>query len=251
MAVVPGVHRANDGDVIDDARRVRQQFRYLGAAATVPGELPRTAEELLAGTIDEAENDIAGVILAVVLAQLRLGIEQIDMRRTAVHEQRDHRRRLRREVRLPRLQIQRQVFAGLLGNFGEGVVALEEMRQGERADAEGGTAQEFTPSRDGRINPHRGTRWRIEAAGTGRSMPPVRVFLPLAAWMHGALTIEEAAGRGRVRPARSAADRRVARPSRDASITLGRCLTAGRRFAQQAGGRSGRPAGERNRCSSA
>ena len=56
MAVVPGVHRADHADVVDDAGRVRQQLRDLGAALAVLGELPRAAEELLAGPVDEAED---------------------------------------------------------------------------------------------------------------------------------------------------------------------------------------------------
>ena len=69
--------------------------------------LPRAAEELLAGPIDEAELDVAAVIGAAVPRQLGLGIEQIDVRRPAVHEERDHRLGFWRKVGLPREQVER------------------------------------------------------------------------------------------------------------------------------------------------
>ena len=65
----------------------------------VLGELPGAAEQLLARPVDEAEDDVAAVLGAVVPGQLGLGVEQVDVRRPAVHEQRDHRRRLGGEVR--------------------------------------------------------------------------------------------------------------------------------------------------------
>ena len=71
VAVVPGVHRADHADVVDDPGRVGQQLGDLGAALAVLGELPGAAEELLAGPVDEAEDDVAAVFGAVVLATAR------------------------------------------------------------------------------------------------------------------------------------------------------------------------------------
>ena len=117
VAVVPGVHRADDGDVIDDAGNFGEQLRDLGAALAALFELERTAEEFFAGPVDEAEDDVAAVIGAAVLRQLGLGIEQVDVRRAAVHEERDHRVRFGGEVRGAGPQVERQVFARL-ADFG-------------------------------------------------------------------------------------------------------------------------------------
>ena len=71
VAVVPGVHRADDADVVDDPGRVRQQLGDLGAALAVLGELPRAAEQLLARPVDEAVVHVAAVVRAAVLASVR------------------------------------------------------------------------------------------------------------------------------------------------------------------------------------
>ena len=136
MPIVPGVHRADHADVVDDARRRRKQFRDLGAALSVLRELPRAAEELLVRPLDEAVNDVATVLGPMMFGQLGLGVEQVDVRRPAVHEHRDHRRRLRSEVRRLRLEIKRQVLAGLLGRLGQQPLLTEQVRQGKRPDAE-------------------------------------------------------------------------------------------------------------------
>lgn len=103
MPIVPGVHRANHAQIVDDLSGVRQQLRNLGPAVTVLHELKRRAEQLLAGSIDEAIDNLAGIIGPVEFRQLRLRIEQIHVRRSAVHEQRDHRPGLRFTRRLLRL----------------------------------------------------------------------------------------------------------------------------------------------------
>ena len=96
-----GLHRADDRDVVGDRREVRQQLGDLGARLPVPLELERRAEQLRRA-LDEREplalDQLLGDVLAVVLRQLRLGIEQIELRRRAGHEQVDDALRLRREV---------------------------------------------------------------------------------------------------------------------------------------------------------
>ena len=73
VPVVPGVHRANHADVVDDPGRVGQKLRDLGAALAVLGELPRGAEELLARAVDKAERDLA-VVLGAAAFRLSSGL---------------------------------------------------------------------------------------------------------------------------------------------------------------------------------
>ena len=85
-------HRADDRDVVGDLREMRQQLRDLRARLAVPLELERRAEQLRRA-LDEREalalDELVGDVLAVVLRQLRLGIEEIELRRRAGHEEVD------------------------------------------------------------------------------------------------------------------------------------------------------------------
>ena len=91
-----GVHRADDGDLVDDGRHVRQQFADLQPAVAAARETElRTGERKsawLRGHRREAlaADDALGDLLPVHLPQLRLVIEQIHLRRPARHEQIDH-----------------------------------------------------------------------------------------------------------------------------------------------------------------
>ena len=116
---MPGVHRANHAQVVNNAGRLGQELGDLRAALAVPGKFPGAAEELLAGPVDEAEGDLAAVIRPMQPAQLGLGVKQVDVRRSPVHEQRDHRRGLGREMRRAVGEIQRQVLARLPRRVGE------------------------------------------------------------------------------------------------------------------------------------
>ena len=70
--------------------QMRQQFRNLGARLAAARELERRAQQL-GRAFDEGEalafDEFVGDVLAVVLLQRRLRIEQIDLRRRARHEQ--------------------------------------------------------------------------------------------------------------------------------------------------------------------
>ena len=101
---------------------------------------------VVAGAIDEAERDLPGVILSAALAQFRLGIEQIDMTWAAVHEERDHRFRVRPERRHLGLQIERDRAARHGGRRGQKIFLPQQPGQGDTADAHGITGQE-TPAR--------------------------------------------------------------------------------------------------------
>ena len=110
--------------------RCGSSSRQLHAALAVRRELPRAAEQLGAGLGGVVVLDVAGEILQVPLGQLRLGVEQIDVARPALHEQRDHRPRLRLARRRLRRQVERRLLQRRLGGRGEQLVLVQQPGQG-------------------------------------------------------------------------------------------------------------------------
>jgi hypothetical protein len=92
-----GVHRADDGDVVDMLRRVRKQLADLDAAFAILLELKRRGE-CRAGLPLGAEV-LGRQVLAGVFVERDLAVERIDVARAAVHEQVDHPLGLRRKMR--------------------------------------------------------------------------------------------------------------------------------------------------------
>ena len=97
------VERSDDRDLVGDRRKMRQQFRELGARLAVLLERERRSEQPRR-SLDEREplafrDELRRNLLAVVLLQRRLVVEQIELRRRAGHEQINDVLRLRREVR--------------------------------------------------------------------------------------------------------------------------------------------------------
>ena len=136
VAVVAGMHRADDADVVDDAGDVGQQFGDFGTALTMFFELEGTGQQLSAGRVGEAECDVALVRLAVVLGELGLGIQQVDVRRAAVHEERDHRLGLWRKVGRLGPQVERRRIVRLGRRLGQQFLFGQQPSQGHAADAE-------------------------------------------------------------------------------------------------------------------
>ena len=102
MVELVGVHRLDDGDLVDHLGQVRQHLRELGAALAVPGELePRTEhgrvgpDKRIALTADDRGRER----FAFELGQRGLGVEEIELAGCAGHEQVDHALRLGCEVR--------------------------------------------------------------------------------------------------------------------------------------------------------
>ena len=97
---VVGVQRAEHADVVDAAGDVREEVGDLDAALAARPRRERRGHELAAScggpVIDRGRRGLAGVLL-----QGRLGVEGVDVRRPAVHEQEDHPLRPRGEVRRP------------------------------------------------------------------------------------------------------------------------------------------------------
>jgi hypothetical protein len=80
------VHRANQRDVVDVLRDVREQLRDFHAALAVLLERPRRRQEAARRAHDRLHFAHARHRLALVLEQGRLGIEGVDLADAAVAE---------------------------------------------------------------------------------------------------------------------------------------------------------------------
>ena len=96
---IVGVHRADHAQVVDVPGDVRKQLADLDAAFAVPFERERRRQQLAALAAAVLRGQRLGQRFARVLGQFGLGIERIDVRRPAVHEQEDEPLGPRGEVR--------------------------------------------------------------------------------------------------------------------------------------------------------
>ena len=100
-----GVHRLDDAELVHDLGGVRQQFADPGARLAVPGELELRSGDrkrpLKRGHAGQAlpHADRRRQFLAVHRAQLRLVVEQLELRRPATLKEVDDALRARHEVR--------------------------------------------------------------------------------------------------------------------------------------------------------
>ena len=103
MSQVGRVHRPNETDPIHLGGEVRQQLRHVHSAFTVLGKPKRTPHQCPGrpGILDLTGN-LVEIRLAVISSQFLLGIEQVHLAGTTVHEQVDHRLGLRLKMRLLR-----------------------------------------------------------------------------------------------------------------------------------------------------
>src|SRR5690349_18748971 len=115
------MHRANERHVIDNAGEMGKEFRDIHSTLAVLLEFPRTAEQLFARAIHETEFYLARVVLPAPLRQLWFRVEQIDVTRPAVHEERDHRLGLRAQWRNLGLQIEGLWLPRHVGRSGQKV----------------------------------------------------------------------------------------------------------------------------------
>jgi hypothetical protein len=94
-------HRPHEAQVVRNFSRIREQFAHPRAAFAMLRKFERRADErngrLVARHSREplAGTDRVGKLLAVAFVEQRLVVEQIELRRTAGHEQIDHALRLR------------------------------------------------------------------------------------------------------------------------------------------------------------
>jgi hypothetical protein len=130
-----GVHRADDGDVVDVGGGLREDLAHLDAAFTVFLELERRGKRG-AGLALGAER--FGQRLAGIFGQGRLGIERIDVRRAAVEEEVDDALGLAGKMR----QAGRE-RAGGFGCIGRATFVAEQPSQAEGTEPQAAAAEHF------------------------------------------------------------------------------------------------------------
>ena len=135
------VNGADDGDVVGDVGQMRKQLGQLRAGLAIALEVERRTEEPRR-SLDEREplplrNEFSRYLLAVVLLQRGLVVEQIELRGRPGHEQIDDVLRLGREVRRPR----HERSVGLLCEQ----PVVDERRQRQPSDAESGLPEKMPP----------------------------------------------------------------------------------------------------------
>ena len=81
---VVGHHRTDDADIVNAGSRAGQEFTHFNARLAVPGKFPRRREQVTGLGAFEF-GFLKGERLAVVLNQAWLGIEEVHMRRSARH----------------------------------------------------------------------------------------------------------------------------------------------------------------------
>src|SRR5207249_2470258 len=91
-AVIHGIadHRSNHAKIVDARRDVGKQLAHLDAASAMSFEFPWRFHQPADVSLREGKWTLERKRLAVIPDQPRLGIERIDARRAAVHEEKDH-----------------------------------------------------------------------------------------------------------------------------------------------------------------
>ena len=91
-AVIHGIadHRSNHAKLIDAGRDVRKELAHFDAAPAMLFEFPRRLHQPADVSLREGERSLERKRLAVIPNQPRLGVERIDARWAAVHEEKDH-----------------------------------------------------------------------------------------------------------------------------------------------------------------
>ena len=154
--------------LVGDLRQVLPQFAHRDPALAGRAELPGRGEEVAArGELHP--RTFEGGWLAVVLLQRRFRIEEVDMRRSAVHEEKDDPLGAWLEVRLLHREGVRRAFSSRL------VLGVEQVRKGQSSEAEAPGPEQVAPAREirfwsqgveghrrsltGIVSERRGTRW--------------------------------------------------------------------------------------------
>ena len=152
MVDVVGDHRADDADVVDAGGNLRKQFADLDAALAVLLELERRLQQVARFGTDEFRH-LERQRFAVEGGEFRLGVEGIDVRRPAGHEQEDETLGLRGILRGSLRQ-------RIVGGSGAGLVG-KQAGEPEQAEAVGEAQQHLAAAENAggtkrRILNHRG-----------------------------------------------------------------------------------------------
>ena len=99
VIVDSGIHRSDQRDVVGDGRGVRKQFRQIHPAFAMLGKLPGTSENSSTRLGRVIVLDLTLELGPIQTIQFWLGIEQIHVTRSPLHEERDHGRRFGRDKR--------------------------------------------------------------------------------------------------------------------------------------------------------
>ncbi len=132
-----GVHALDEAQVVGNLGRVRQQIAQPGAALAVLLKLERRTDQRQARLVARHAGqtllaaNFGRQLGTVLFVQQRLVIEQVDLRRPAGLKQKNDPLGFRREVRPLRR--------------GGGRLRLQQLRQGDAAQAQAKAAQEVTP----------------------------------------------------------------------------------------------------------
>ena len=173
MVVVLREHRADEAQVIRDPSEMRDQLREVHPALPMSCELERRPQQYV--LVAQLKNfDLLGVRLAAPLGKLRLVIEQVHLRRTAVLAQLNDRFRLADKMPFPRSERIRTGRDFRRSGGRQKPRPVEQTRQRHRAEAAADRLQEFPSSRmHGSFTPHTGIRWMTGACGRSRPGPSV------------------------------------------------------------------------------
>ena len=126
----------------------RKQLADLDAALSVTGELPRRGEQVAGGS--ELELWLGNrQRLAVHRRELGLGVERVDVRNAAVHEQEHDPLGPRREVRLLRSQRIRAPHCGAAARRRAVRLLCQQPQQGHMTEAAGGGSQNIASREEG------------------------------------------------------------------------------------------------------
>ena len=135
-----GMHGTNDADVIDDRTNVGKEIADGQPARAVTAEGPRRSHQM--ARCRELSRRIEGQRFAGALIQDGLGVECVNVRDAAVHEQEDDARRATSVVRRPGSC---QVSAGSTLVLTSQRLLVQQGHQGHVAKATRGPPQQLPP----------------------------------------------------------------------------------------------------------
>ena len=170
-------HAADDGDVVDTSRDVREEVADRRAALAVAVEVPRGRHDV-AVLVEHRARRLERHRLAGFLGQARLGVERVDVREPAGHVAEDDALDLRLEMG--------RLLAGLLRGAGVGRIC-HQAGQGQHPESGRGRAQHL-PARD------RATRARVKPRIERHGGPTITIANGVSEVGAGAISLRRSRG---------------------------------------------------------